>query len=252
MAGSDWLASGGTRVPEATKPHDYTRRFEVERLKVIQRCVDRIPCEGRSLIEFGCNAGQMTERFARVFDSVLAIDYDADLVKQAAARIMPADASRYDTCRHPNVECMQFDLNNDLPDRFHGRFDTAIALEVIEHLDSPTRFIQQIRRCLRSDGRLLISAPNMCSPEAAMGRFLGARDGIKYTAWDDTHVSLFSVWRLMSLLRRNGFEITRLTGYYYGFVLPKIRTNVRIHWSTCRWPLNGLGFDAIVEARVRG
>jgi 2-polyprenyl-3-methyl-5-hydroxy-6-metoxy-1,4-benzoquinol methylase len=228
-------------VLPATKPHDYSRRFEVERLKVIQRCVDRMPSEDKSLIEFGCNAGVMTERFSRAFDSVVAIDYDADLVRQAAQRPNAG-----------NVECMQFDLNNDLPERFHGRFDAAIALEVIEHLDSPTRFIQQIKRCLRRDGRLLISAPNMCSPEAAMGRFLGARDGIKYTAWDETHVSLFGAGRFVNLLRRNGLEITRLTGYYYGFVVPKIRTNVRLHWSTRVWPFNRFGFDAIVEASLSG
>jgi|GEM_PF-2384575 len=224
---------------EATKPHDYSRRFEVERLKVIERCVRRLRCEGGNLIEFGCNAGAMTERFARSFGNVVAIDYDADLVRRASERV------------GAGVECLRFDLNNDLPDRMHGRFDAAIALEVIEHLRSPEGFVRQIRRCLRDGGRLLISAPNMRSPEALMGRFLGERDGIEYNAWDPSHISLFDVRRFVSMLTRNGFEIVRLTGYYYGFVVPKIRTNLRLHWSTSVWPVNRLGFDSIVEARAR-
>ncbi len=225
---------------EKTKPHDYSRPFEVERLKVIDRCVERIAAEGGSLIEFGCNAGEMTEQFAGAFESVVAIDYDAGLVRQAAERVGTA-----------GVECVQLDLNCDLPERLWGRFDAAVALEVIEHLESPERFVRQIRRCLKSGGRLLISAPNTRSPEAVMGRFLGARDGIAYTAWDDSHVSLFDVGSFLGLLRRNGFEVTRLTGYYYGFVLPKIRANVRLHWSTSVWPVNRLGFDSIVEARTK-
>ena len=218
--------------------HNYKRRYEIERLRVLRRCVDRIPAGGR-LIEFGCNAGAMTEGFARTFESVVAIDYDRDLIAQASERIGAG-----------NVEFMQYDLNDDLPERLHGEFDAAIALEVIEHLASPDAFLRQVRRCLRPGGRLLISAPNLSSPEGILGRFLAARDGISYTAWDDSHISLFKVGRLLDLLNRAGFTIDRLTGYYYGFETPKIRTKIRIHWSTALWPMNRLGFDVVVEGRA--
>jgi 2-polyprenyl-3-methyl-5-hydroxy-6-metoxy-1,4-benzoquinol methylase len=227
-------------VPRPAEPHDYSSRYEIERMKIIQTCVDRIPYEGKTLIEFGCNAGAMTEQFARRFDSVFGIDYEAELVRQATARVNTG-----------NAEFMQYDLNNELPDRLYGRFDTAIALEIIEHLKSPEKFLGQIKRCLRGDARLVISGPNMCSPEAIVSRALCARARTRYTAWDETHVSLFTVGHLMTLLRRNGFEITRLTGYYYGFRVPKMGKSIRICASTCRWPLNRFGFNTIVEAELR-
>lgn len=221
-------------------PHDYKRAYEIRRLEIIRRCVDRMSSNG-SLIEFGCNAGSMTAEFARVFGSVLAIDCDADLVQQATARV-----------GEDRVHFLRHDLNDTLPECFSGAFDAAIALEVIEHLSDPPAFVKQIRRCLRIGGRLLISSPNMSSPEAAMGRFLGTRDGREYDAWDPSHVSLLDVGSLLRMLALGGFRIDRLTGYYYGFVVPKIRANVRWRASTALWPFNRLGFNSIVEARAIG
>jgi SAM-dependent methyltransferase len=52
------------------------------------------------------------------------------------------------------------DLNGEFAAQFDRKFTLVSAIEIVEHLDSPRRFLRQIRQLLTDDGHLLISTPN--------------------------------------------------------------------------------------------
>lgn len=54
---------------------------------------------------------------------------------------------------------IEFDLNKDFSNL--GKFDCIIALEIIEHLENQFQFIRSIKSCLKDDGVLYLSSPNV-------------------------------------------------------------------------------------------
>ena len=52
----------------------------------------------------------------------------------------------------------QIDLNK--PKKISQKFDTIIAGEVIEHLESPINFLTYCKSLLKKGGRLIITSPN--------------------------------------------------------------------------------------------
>lgn len=53
-----------------------------------------------------------------------------------------------------------FPYCHEVPDIWKGRVDVAVSFSVIEHLEDPLSFLKDIRRLLKSGGRLLLSTPN--------------------------------------------------------------------------------------------
>lgn len=53
-----------------------------------------------------------------------------------------------------------FKVNLDKPKPLHKKFDTIIAGEVLEHLESPIKFIKYCKSLLKKGGRLIITTPN--------------------------------------------------------------------------------------------
>jgi 2-polyprenyl-3-methyl-5-hydroxy-6-metoxy-1,4-benzoquinol methylase len=51
-------------------------------------------------------------------------------------------------------------VNLDKPKAVKHKFDTIIAGEVIEHLESPIKFIRYCKSLLKKNGRLVITTPN--------------------------------------------------------------------------------------------
>ncbi len=66
-----------------------------------------------------------------------------------------------------NVPFIKADLNEDFSSNLSGDFDAITAIEVIEHLDNPTRFLRQCRKLMSEKGILLLTTPNI---ECAAGR----------------------------------------------------------------------------------
>lgn len=223
----------------------YTSNYEIGRLEIIREAIGRIAGATGFAVEFGCNNGTITAILAEACHRVLAIDRDQRLLEEAQSQFP-----------HRNVEWEQYDLNHDLPSDLHGRFDLAVALEVIEHLDSPEQLIREIALVLKPHGKLLLSTPNLLSLEGGFGTLYSWLSGRRYTAWDDSHKILFRSNQLLRLLKTNGFSPLRITGYHYdGGYLPLVRTSLKLSpslTSTSRWPLNRLGFNLIVEAERRG
>lgn len=81
------------------------------------------------------------------------------------------------------------------------RFDAVVAHHVIEHVDEPLPFVQEVFRLLKPGGWFICGTPDFSS--AAARRF-GDRFRLLH---DPTHVSLFTEDSLLRLLRDTGFRI---------------------------------------------
>ena len=80
----------------------------------------------------------------------------------------------------------------------------VLCYHVIEHVEEPVPFAQELHRILRPERRLVISTPDFGSPVAL-------RWGPRFRlALDPTHISLFDTAGLRGLLEYVGFRIERV------------------------------------------
>ena len=85
-------------------------------------------------------------------------------------------------------------------------FDTIVAGEILEHVESPMRLLRAIHATLRPGGRLILSTPNPLSPpEILCNVFLNR--SILYTR---EHITLYPQRWLLRMLDLAGFHSIRL------------------------------------------
>ena len=88
-------------------------------------------------------------------------------------------------------------------------FDVVISHHVIEHVDSPEKFLREIKKVLKPDGYLVIATPDFSSICAKLFKE-------KYRMlFDKTHVNLFSFQSLKKMLTDFGFEILEVDFPYF-------------------------------------
>jgi 2-polyprenyl-6-hydroxyphenyl methylase/3-demethylubiquinone-9 3-methyltransferase len=104
------------------------------------------PLEGKSALDVGCGAGLLTEPLARLGAVVTGIDASAEVIE--AARAHAAGTGIAINYLAGGVE----DLD--------GRYDVVTAMEVIEHVADPQRFVDDLARRLGPGGLLIMSTPN--------------------------------------------------------------------------------------------
>ncbi|MCS6912387.1 MAG: methyltransferase domain-containing protein [Myxococcales bacterium] len=91
-----------------------------------------------------------------------------------------------------------------------GSFDGCVALEIIEHLDSPFRFLRECRALLRPGGLLVLSSPNV---ESIASRLLFLWNGRLrfFTAQEQHHISPVFGWLLRRGLEEAGLALLETT-----------------------------------------
>jgi len=130
-----------------------------------------------------------------------------------------------------NINFLTADANEKLPfsDKF---FDVVLALEVIEHLKNPEKFMLEINRILRSKGVAIISTPNEerflnrlieKMPNNLKKAFLVAREKdfarhgnafyFDSQTWDhEAHISVFGFGKWKKIFNQAGFKIEQIEG----------------------------------------
>ena len=94
------------------------------------------------LLDLGSGSGEGSHRLAQEISSVVGVDrVAADAPRDGAAVFARGDLRR-------------------LPFR-DGRFRTVASFQVIEHFEDPSGYLGEIARVLQSDGRAVISTPNV-------------------------------------------------------------------------------------------
>jgi 2-polyprenyl-3-methyl-5-hydroxy-6-metoxy-1,4-benzoquinol methylase len=81
--------------------------------------------------------------------------------------------------------------------KFNKRFDIILALNVIEHLNNPEKFLKRVKELLATSGRLILSLPN----EIFIRRIL------RLIPKDPTHKQHWSYLQFKRFLKKCGFEI---------------------------------------------
>lgn len=112
-------------------------------------------------LDIGCGGGLVAEPFARLGAQVIGLDADVQAI--GAAKDHAAAMGLQIDYQVGTVE--EFQNNKNL-------FDTVTALEIIEHVDQPDFFIEQIVTQVRTGGIIFISTLNRNLKSLLLGKIV--------------------------------------------------------------------------------
>jgi 2-polyprenyl-3-methyl-5-hydroxy-6-metoxy-1,4-benzoquinol methylase len=141
--------------------------------------------QGRTLLEIGCHAGVLLERFRRQGWQVSGVEPDAKAAGFASSHYgLDVSASTLENCGYQAAA-----------------FDTVVMLHVIEHLDDPAGTVAEIARVLRPGGIFVVETPVY---DTLTYRLLGRRER---NLSCDGHIVFYTAATLRALVERHGFEV---------------------------------------------
>jgi 2-polyprenyl-3-methyl-5-hydroxy-6-metoxy-1,4-benzoquinol methylase len=101
----------------------------------------------------------------------------------------------------------------DLPAELDDDYDVILLLDVIEHLSSPERFLDTLRRRLgHARPRIVLTTGNVAFLPVRAGLALGQLNYGPRGILDLTHTRLFTFGTLLRLLEQSGFEVKDVRG----------------------------------------
>jgi 2-polyprenyl-3-methyl-5-hydroxy-6-metoxy-1,4-benzoquinol methylase len=217
--GPAWAASSVEEtvriVEETIRRFPNLHRDEEERLNTLNARwrldLIRRHRESGLLLEVGCGRGDFLKVAREVFE-VRGIEPDPELAR-ASASVAPVFAG--------TVE-----------DSSWSNFDVAVSFHVIEHVDSPTVFLESLARRLRSGGLLVIETPDI-------GGWPYRLFGSHWRQFIPGHYYFFDQPTLARLLDKCGFDLVSLdrVGKYASPALVATRLGRRIPFvrPLARW-----------------
>ena len=146
------------------------------------------PFLGDRLLEVGCGIGNMSGYYA---DRSLLVC--VDLMEESLALV------RDKLSRRANLHTVRGDIcaDNTVATLSAYGFDTAVMLNVLEHIEDDTRALASVRRLLAPDGRLVLLVPAERYLYGTLDRALG-------------HFRRYEPRELRTLLRDAGYRVESL------------------------------------------
>ena len=166
-------------------PGDLTPYAFARRRAFLLAAVDR----GDRVLDVGCGEGA----FCAELEAAGAHPFGVDIAEQAVARAR---------ARHPHLRFEMVAPHGPLPFD-DAEFDVVWASEVIEHVADTARWLSELRRVLRSGGRLLLTTPyhgRLKAATLALARFESQFDPL------GQHLRFYTRRSLRELLQVFGFE----------------------------------------------
>lgn len=127
--------------------------------------------------------------------------------------VQAVDVSR-DHWKVPNIPITIADLDDEFAASISDgadKFDALVAIEIIEHLENPFRFVRECAKLLKPGGLLFLTTPNV---EAINSRLMflytGRLNGFgAYETVRPAHITPIFKWKLDMILDEARFEIVK-------------------------------------------
>jgi 2-polyprenyl-3-methyl-5-hydroxy-6-metoxy-1,4-benzoquinol methylase len=182
MASSEYREALWQGVPAGAAPFawELRRRFLLERVHT-----------GDRVLDVGCAEGAFAAELAGAGAQVLGVDIAEEPLRRARDR-------------HPGLELALLPAEGDwgLAD---ASFDVVWAGEVIEHVLDTAAWLSELRRVLRSGGRLLMSTPAV-GPVQLLSAAISTRAFAQRFDPLGDHVRFYGRSTLAALIAEFGFE----------------------------------------------
>ncbi len=164
----------------------------------------RITGKRLHILDIGCGRGALMKALKQEKD--VANSYGVEIFPGAAADARQA----IDQVWEGSIE----EIDLPIP---RASLDYVICGDVLEHLREPELVLQKIRPLLKSDGRIIVSLPNVCNRRVLS-------DLIFHNEWryapsgimDATHLRWFTQKSAKRFLADAGFEVTEATYVCWG------------------------------------
>jgi SAM-dependent methyltransferase len=173
-------------------PLTYHRTFSTGLTGKYAAVLRRLPA-GCRVLEVGCHTGYFSKVLMDRGYDVVAIEKDPEAARVAASVGVPvvcADVEDQETLR-----CLR------------GPFDRVIFMDVLEHLVDPTAVLGNVREILETDGRIVVTGPNVAYWAVRKDLLLGRWTYVDAGILDRTHLHFYTISGWRSLIEAAGYTV---------------------------------------------
>lgn len=144
------------------------------------------------ILDLGCGNGSLSNVLAKKGYEVVGIEESEQGFTIASKNF-------------PNCHFIQASIY-DLPyAKLQNSFDVVMAVEVIEHLFYPRELARAAKKCLKPNGRLILTTPYHGYFKNLALAVSGKMDHHFHALWDGGHIKFFSVKTLSTLLETESY-----------------------------------------------
>lgn len=144
------------------------------------------------VLDLGCGNGSLSQMIAQQGYEVIGIE-DSDSGINFARQ------------NFPDCHFIQASIY-DLPySELANSFDIVLSVEVIEHLLYPKELVRAAKKCLKPNGRLILTTPYHGYLKNLALAASGKMDSHFTSLWDGGHIKFFSVATLRQLLETENY-----------------------------------------------
>lgn len=167
---------------------------------------DTLPLKHKKIIDIGCGGGIVTEPLCRLGADIIGIDASPENIQEA---------QKHATSEKLSIQYQNCTVENFLEDTPTPIYDVVIALEILEHVNSPEFFLKCCIKLLKPKGVLIISTLNR-TLRSYMKAILAGEYLLRFLpVGTHTWHKFVKPSEILEILEPNGLTFTHINGFQY-------------------------------------